>query len=176
MPTRICRLAPNHITILSLLIVLSSIPFYLTGEFFVGGWIMGVGSLLDAVDGHYARRTGQVSKRGAFLDSLLDRIGEFSVMFSLFLYFDSLLIRSLITATLFFCELVSYCRARAEGLGLECRNGLFPRHIRIPVLFIGSILGERWLIYSLYVLFLGSFLTVIQRTVYVLKMTAAEEK
>jgi len=129
--------------------------------------------LFDALDGALARMTGKASAFGAFLDSTLDRFAEIALYLGLlYLYRGDTLATVLVYLTITGSLMVSYTRARAEGLGLDCKVGLFTRLERLAVLIVGLIL-ERTL-WALVVLAIFSNLTVLQRMWHV--RGAAEEE
>jgi CDP-diacylglycerol--glycerol-3-phosphate 3-phosphatidyltransferase len=130
-------------------------------------------ALFDSLDGALARLTGKATPFGAFFDSTLDRFAEIALYLGLlYLYrgatLETVLIYLAITGSL----MVSYTRARAEGLGLECKVGLFTRLERLAVLTLGLLL-EQTLI-ALIILAIFSNLTVLQRVWHVKRLTAKE--
>ncbi|MFZ0929935.1 MAG: CDP-alcohol phosphatidyltransferase family protein [Syntrophobacteraceae bacterium] len=138
------RLTPNHITYGGLLIsMLAGICFaYLP---FLGGVFTLLTGLLDTLDGSLARATGQSKKFGAFLDSVLDRYTELLIYLGIWFYFyrksaDTHYLL-LILLILFGSLMVSYTRARAEGLGEGCLVGVFQRGERIILLGVAGILN-----------------------------------
>lgn len=122
------------------------------------------------LDGISARVNGRVTRFGAFLDSLLDRYSDAFIFLSIAWYLASrenhsgafLSIGSMVGAFL-----VSYARARAEGLNIEGKIGLMERPERIILLIIGTLTG--WLIPVLWVIFIFTQITVIQRAYVVWK-------
>ncbi|HVM95477.1 MAG TPA: CDP-alcohol phosphatidyltransferase family protein, partial [Candidatus Acidoferrales bacterium] len=115
--------------------------FYARGWLFTGGWLLLTTGSLDIVDGRVARRTSGGSKRGAFLDSVIDRYADASAFFGMALYFrDSWVLWPALFALLGGL-MVSYVRARAEGLGAECKVGLLQRPERYVILGFGTIFG-----------------------------------
>jgi len=128
---------------------------------------------MDTLDGRYSRMSGKGSMFGAFLDSTLDRIEEGVVIAAVAWYFAD---RGDATAA-FACVLtvlgslmVSYTRARAEALGVECKVGIATRPVRVVVLSIGLVfakgagLGDFELLApAIYVLAVLTAFTVIQR-------------
>lgn len=134
------RLRPNHLTLAGVVLagaagyVASQGALRLTGSLFL------VGSLLDGLDGALARRTGTASRFGAFLDSIADRVAEGLLLFGLLVFFlrrDEDLGAALAFLALLASILVSYARARAEGLGLRGTGGLAPRPVRVAILVLG---------------------------------------
>ncbi len=163
---------PAGATIAGLFVTLLGSWFVWKGSYFTGGIILVFGSLFDAVDGSIARLTGTSSKGGAALDSVLDRVGEILVLTAVLAgkagsQHDSLLY--IIPLALGGSLLVSYVRARAEGLGIDCEVGLFTRTERL-VLVISSIVfssiwGSTIIVWGCSVIAVGSWITALQRLV-----------
>jgi CDP-diacylglycerol--glycerol-3-phosphate 3-phosphatidyltransferase len=137
---------------------------------------MTVGSLFDALDGGIARLTGKASKAGAALDSSLDRVSE-SALFIAFLagragseHVTILYAAPLAMAGSF---MVSYVRARAEGLGIECGVGVFTRTERlialITALFVAGWVGSTAIVVGCLLVAVGAWITAFQRLVRVLR-------
>ena len=137
------------------------------GRFLLGGLLLLGGSATDMLDGALARATGKVSKRGGLLDSTLDRVSEAAVLFGLLYYFvdgGDLEEALLVFLTLAASVLVSYVKARAEGLGLECNVGLVTRPERIILLSAGLISGQVTIL--LYIVAAASFVTAAHRFIH----------
>jgi CDP-diacylglycerol--glycerol-3-phosphate 3-phosphatidyltransferase len=138
------RLTPNHVTYGGLLIsMLAGLSFiYLP---LLGGVFTLLTGFLDTLDGSLARATGQSKKFGAFLDSVLDRYTELIIYLGIWLYFYRNHAQTsyflLILLILFGSLMVSYTRARAEGLGERCLVGFFQRGERIILLGVAGILN-----------------------------------
>lgn len=138
------NLTPNHITYGGLVLsMLAGLSFaYLP---LLGGLLTLLAGLLDTLDGSLARATGQSKKFGAFLDSVLDRYTEFIIYLGIWFYFyrsdDHTPYLLLILLILFGSLMVSYTRARAEGLGERCLGGAFQRGERIVLLGVAGILN-----------------------------------
>ena len=170
---------PDSITLLGTFgVVVVSVIFLAQGQFLIGSFLFMLFVGLDAVDGTVARLLNRNSKWGAFFDSVLDRIADGAVLGSLAFYFASennvtYFVLSLIS--LVASEIVSYTKARAEGLGLNCDTGLAERPERVIVVVAGTFLagiGINWmLLASIWVLAAISVITVIQRMLFVLKQT-----
>ena len=137
---------PNHLTVLGALIAVGAGYAASQGALLPAGLIFLAGSLMDGLDGALARHTDSVSRTGAFLDSVLDRVGEAALLIGLSLYFareeDTLAVVGT-AAALALSMLVSYARARAESLGLN-RGGIIPapRSIRVVILSAGLIIAQ----------------------------------
>jgi CDP-diacylglycerol---glycerol-3-phosphate 3-phosphatidyltransferase len=160
---------------------------------FVGGVVVGVGqarwgavvlivaALCDAMDGQLARRTGQVTRFGAFLDSNVDRIEETAVMAGIAAYFQATHwthSEALVVATMLALAgslITSYARARAEGLGLDCKVGWFERPDRVAVVTAGLVFGPWFLVAAILVVLVLSWVTVLQRIHYVHRVSSQAE-
>jgi CDP-diacylglycerol---glycerol-3-phosphate 3-phosphatidyltransferase len=140
---------------------------------FLGGLAFIVGSVMDTLDGRYSRMSGKGTMFGAFLDSTLDRIEEGVVLTAVAWYFadrgDSIEAAACVVVVLG-SLMVSYTRARAEALGVECKVGIATRPVRVVVLSIGLVFGAGELISdvdllpaSIYALVALTAFTVAQR-------------
>ncbi|HET9276046.1 MAG TPA: CDP-alcohol phosphatidyltransferase family protein [Gemmatimonadales bacterium] len=185
---RLVRLGvtPNLITTVgATLVVLSAVGFAL-GAVRLGGALLLLSGVVDTFDGAVARSSGKVSRFGAFYDSTLDRVGDGATFIGIAIYFlrapdvayriESVL---LCMVAILSSLLVSYARARAEGLGLECKVGLVQRAERllgigVPSLLVGAGPGAVVLQAITALLAVLSTVTVIQRFVYVYRVTRAD--
>ncbi len=164
-------LTPNAITWIGFFITAGAAAIIVTGNMFTAGIVMLVAGLFDMLDGAVARIKGQVTRFGAVLDSTFDRLCEAMLLLALLYVFarDSQIIWSLLTGIALVCSLmVSYIRARIEGLGVECKAGIFTRPERVILLALGLLLNQinYALISAVGLLALLSFYTVIERLVY----------
>ncbi len=162
------KIHPNLVTLLSLLLGIVAFLFYWQGIFWAGAIFLFLCGIFDTFDGEIARQTNKVTKIGGFLDSTADRINEFLIYLGLFLYYYSHETYALfwIFTAMFGSMMVSYTRARGEGLGISPQVGFFERFTRILLLIIGSFLGKHIMIYVLALLTLGTIQTMIQRIIY----------
>ncbi len=115
------------------------------GKMQLAAVLITIGGLLDGIDGLLARLSGQASSYGAFLDSVLDRWSESVVFLGLLWWYlraDMPVEVILIYVSLASSLLVSYTRARAEGVGAQCKRGLFTRLERVVVLIAGLVLNQ----------------------------------
>lgn len=169
------RLSPNALTVIGFIITLTAAFLVLQGYFMAGGVVVLVAGFFDMVDGALARYQGKVTRFGAALDSTLDRYAEAALFLALvWFYFPrgSLLTVVLIYAVLVGSLLVSYVRARAEGLGLKGESGFFTRSERVIVLALGLMLNQ--VIIALWILAILTHLTVLQRLANIWKQTMPE--
>jgi len=167
------RLTPNVLTIAGFLINIGVAALLAWGHLFIGGFLVLLSGVFDLLDGALARVTGQSTKFGAILDSTFDRFSEAIVLFGLlFFYTHPPLTREilLIFTAMVGSVLVSYVRARAEGLGLRCEVGLFTRPERIILLAVGLIFSQT-LTYILWILAAGTNLAVLWRLLYLWRQT-----
>jgi CDP-diacylglycerol--glycerol-3-phosphate 3-phosphatidyltransferase len=171
------RLTPNAISLTGFVLNVVAAVLVWQELFFLGGMAFIVGSVCDTLDGRYSRMSGKGSPFGAFLDSTLDRAEEGIVLTAVAAYFatkgDELAVAATVAAVLF-SLMVSYTRARAEALGVECKVGIASRAVRVVILSIGLLfargasLGDFQLLApAVYVLAVLAIITTIQRIVHV---------
>ena len=161
-------ITPDMITVTALLGTVAGAALIATGHLAAGGFVCWGFAMLDSVDGALARARGVSSRWGALLDSTSDRVADGAVFGALVLHFaerDPLLAR-LALFCLVFGVVVSYVKARAEGLGAECNVGIAERAERLIIVLGGVILGS-WVPYvlaaCLWVLAALTLVTVGQR-------------
>lgn len=163
------RVSATAVTLTALPLSVLAAWFFASGWFILGGVMVALVGLCDTLDGELSRRTGTASALGAFVDSTVDRLSESFVLVGLYWYYRDSWFGLLAVVALVFSLMVSYVRARAEGVGRECKIGFFERPVRVLVLLFGAfVLGRTWMPVALGVIALGSLITVIQRIVYVL--------
>ena len=133
------HVAPNLLTLGGFLISCISSYLFHKGMVGAGGWIMIFGATFDMFDGRIARLTGQASKSGAFFDSVMDRFGEAVVFLGLASYYRSTWVLPYVVLALVGSLMVSYTRARGEGVGVDVKTGVMQRPERIVYLGVGSI-------------------------------------
>src|ERR671918_2475060 len=139
------RLTPNAISIAGLVGNLIAALLVTQRLFTLAGVAFIAGSVMDTLDGRYSRMSGKGTLFGAFLDSTLDRIEEGIVLTAIGAYFaarhDELAVAAVVAAVLF-SLMVSYTRARAEALGVECKVGIASRAVRVVILSIGLLFAR----------------------------------
>jgi CDP-diacylglycerol--glycerol-3-phosphate 3-phosphatidyltransferase len=123
-------ITPDILTWLGLVLNIITATVIATGHLLIGGVLVLVAGLFDIFDGALARYTQKTTTFGSLLDSTFDRISEAAVLFGLLFFsvtnenvLETFLIFGVMTASF----LISYVRARSEGLGIDCRTGLFTR-------------------------------------------------
>ncbi len=173
------RVRPNTITTVGTALVIASAVFYGMGRVRMGALLFLISGIVDTIDGQVARNGAMVSRFGAFYDSTLDRIGDgatFAGIGAYFLFAPDVAYREASVITCMIAILaslvVSYARARAEGLGLDCKVGIAQRAERIvllgvPTLLFGAGPGSVLLQAIVALLTLLSLVTIVQRIVYV---------
>jgi CDP-diacylglycerol--glycerol-3-phosphate 3-phosphatidyltransferase len=178
------RLTPNKISMIGLVGNLVAAVLIIADQFVLAGLAFILGSLMDTLDGRYSRMSGKGTLFGAFLDSTLDRIEEGVVLTAVAWYFaeqgDSLAAAACVF-TVLGSLMVSYTRARAEALGVECTVGLATRPVRVVILSIGLLFAQGlWLgdfdllAPAVYLLAILTTLTVVQRVWHVKQELASE--
>ena len=171
------RLTPNAISLTGLALNVVAAVLVWQRLFFLGGVAFIVGSIMDTLDGRYSRMSGKGTPFGAFLDSTLDRMEEGIVLTAVGAYFATRHNEAAVAAVVVAVVaslMVSYTRARAEALGVECKVGLATRPVRVVILSIGLVfakgasLGSFELLEpAVYVLAGLSVITVVQRILHV---------
>jgi len=161
------RLTPNAISLTGFALCLVAAALVWEDHYLAGGIAFAVGSVFDTLDGRYARASGKGTPFGAFLDSTLDRVEEGVVLAAVAANFaqahDETAVAAVVVAVLA-SLMVSYTRARAEALGVECKVGLATRAVRVVILSAGLIFAEQELLEpAVYVLAGLSVVTVAQR-------------
>ena len=172
-------ITPNQISLTGFALNVTAAVLLYEKLFFLAGVAFIVGSIMDTLDGRYSRMSGKGTQFGAFLDSTLDRLEEGFVLTAVGAYFayrhDQLAVAAVVLAVLA-SLMVSYTRARAEALGVECKVGLATRPVRVVILSIGLVFARgasignfELLAPAVYVLAGLSLFTVCQRIWHVRK-------
>jgi CDP-diacylglycerol--glycerol-3-phosphate 3-phosphatidyltransferase len=179
------RLTPNTITVIGLVLTLVAATMVAAGWLLAGAAVLTVGSLLDAVDGALARARGGGTAFGGFLDSTLDRAGEAILYTGVAAYFliqtgDPAWPVLLAIVALGGSFLVSYSRAKAEGIGVSASVGLAPRTERLVLAIAGIALAGLGfapaLIGALAIIAILTVATVMQRIWHVWRLSEATRK
>jgi CDP-diacylglycerol---glycerol-3-phosphate 3-phosphatidyltransferase len=175
--------SPDVVTLIGTLgVVVGSLAFYPRHEFFWGTVVITCFVFSDLIDGTMARMTGRSSSWGAWLDSTLDRVGDAAVFGGIALWFagdgDDLLMVSLALYCLAAGAVVSYARARAEGLGMTADVGVTERADRLVAILVATGLDGLGVPYvqaaALWLLAVGSTVTIGQRALAVRRQALAE--
>ena len=158
-------ISPNALTAIGFLLTVVVAIVLATGNLLWGGLLLIFAALFDTLDGALARHAGKTSVFGAFFDSVMDRFSESVTLIALVYYYSSqpngqvpvLLLALSMMGSL----MVSYTRARAEAVQIECKEGFFQRTERIVVLIFGLVTG--WMLPVLWVLAIFPNFTAVQR-------------
>lgn len=172
------RLTPNAISLTGFFLCVVAAALILKGWWIAGGIAFIVGSICDTLDGRYSRMSGKASPFGAFLDSTLDRVEEGVVLAAVAYQFshdpDITVIASgdvavaVLVIAVIASIMVSYTRARAEALGVECKVGIADRTVRVVVLSAGLVFGDlKFIEPAVYLLAAMAVITVFQRIFHV---------
>jgi len=176
--------SPNALSLAGLSLSLITGLIYAQGSFFWAGAVLVLAGICDVLDGQMARLTGKISSFGAFLDSAIDRFSELFIFLGLAWHFSGLSAENpgstlgsvavlIIILALSGSFMVSYTRARAEGLGVDCKVGWMQRPERITLLILGSLIaglpvaGPFIMIGTVFIIAALSNYTAVQRIVYV---------
>ncbi|MBV9773740.1 MAG: CDP-alcohol phosphatidyltransferase family protein [Gemmatimonadetes bacterium] len=177
------RVHPNVITTVGFLVTVAAGVAFFLGHLRTGGTLIIVGGICDIFDGYVARGTGLASAFGSFYDSTLDRISEIVVFLGIFSLYSgghpdmgppSMVY--VVALALAGSLMVSYTRARAEGLGIDCKVGVMQRPERIVLLglstmFFGTMWNGAVLTWVLIAMALLTNFTAVQRIVWVYRFT-----
>lgn len=182
---------PNAITVTSVLVSIAAGALFHFGFIFAAGIVLFAGSTFDMIDGRVARARGISTSHGAFFDSTLDRVAEILVFLGILSYFRGDVFIYVVYLILASTTMVSYTRARAEGLGVSCTVGVMQRTERIVYLgaacifnFIGNLIltpfglpmDDIVLRLVLVLILLLSTYTFLQRIVHTLKELRKREE
>lgn len=190
---------PNILSTFGLILSMATGLMFGMGAFFWAAWVLVLAGVFDTLDGHIARQMNKATPFGAFFDSTLDRYSDMALFLGLAYFFaegngpgqsmdagngvdPSPLTVVVIILAMVGSFMVSYARARAEGLGLDCKGGLMQRPERITLLIMGSLLaaipaiGPLLLKGVLIILAVSTNVTAIHRIVYVKKQFQKENK
>lgn len=159
-------ITPNIATLTGVLITVCGAVFIVYGQFIIAGVCIMLGAIFDLIDGSIARRTNKISDKGALMDSVMDRVSEGTVLLALVIWFSSPENNERIGIILGFLAfagsiMVSYIRARAEGLGLRGNSGFLTRPERVVIVIVTLMLG--YPIWGLWILGIGTPLSAIHR-------------
>jgi CDP-diacylglycerol--glycerol-3-phosphate 3-phosphatidyltransferase len=139
------RLTPNAISVTGFVGNVIAAVLVTQRYFFLAGIAFVLGSVCDTLDGRYSRMSGKGTPFGAFLDSTLDRVEEGIVLCAVAAYFSDRgndLAVAAVVVTVLMSLMVSYTRARAEALGVECKVGIATRPVRVVILSAGLLFAK----------------------------------
>lgn len=172
------RISPNMLSVAGLALTAGAAVLIWYEHFVTAAIVFSLGSICDMLDGAVARLSEKVTPLGAFLDSTFDRLGEGVILTAIALVYahdgilyeqyDNLLVVGAAFATMIGSFLVSYARARAEALGLDCKVGLMTRPERLLLLGVGMLFQKFGVLpVVMYILAVLTAFTVLQRILHV---------
>jgi len=176
---------PNALTTLGFIFNIVGAIFFALSYLRVGGMFIVLGAVCDTIDGRIARHGQMKTKFGALYDSVMDRYSEFIMFFGIAVHFvrgGSYWTSVAIFAAVGGSVMVSYVRARAEGLGLECNVGMMQRTERITYISVGAVIGdlpyihEFFLIMAIWIIAVLANYTAVQRMLYLYRQTSDERE
>jgi CDP-diacylglycerol--glycerol-3-phosphate 3-phosphatidyltransferase len=173
-------ISPNAVTAVGFILTVVAALVLSQGYFRAGALVLLAASLCDMLDGSLARLTGQSSIFGAFLDSTIDRYAE-SITFLALVYYYSGVPGARTEIVLIFVILVgslmvSYTRARAEALQVECKAGMLQRPERVILLILGLLVGAWLLVPVLWIMAIFTNVSAVQRIYEVYTKTSEQER
>ena len=174
-------LTPDSLTWIGLVIAIGAAVLAATSHLFAAGWVVAFSGIFDLLDGALARATNRVTRFGAVLDSTLDRVAEAAICVGLLVYYlsqGSLIGTIVVGAGMVGGQMVSYIRARAEGMDLKCEVGVFTRPERVVILSLGLLFAKfnPVLLIALGLIAGLSWITAGQRLYHVWKLTKEQSK
>lgn len=170
------RLTPNFFTVTGFVVTVIGAALIVYSPL-AGGLVILLGGGFDVLDGIVARTNGRVTRFGAFLDSVLDRYSDAFVFLSIatYMYLQGEMAGVILSLlTLVGALLISYARARAEALGIDCHTGLMERPERVILTAFACLTG--YFIPVLWILCIFTHLTVIQRVIHVRRGSSAAKE
>lgn len=185
------RMGPNTITLMGFLVSVLAAYFFARGWFGYAGWTMIFGATFDMFDGRVARITGKASRSGAFFDAVMDRFGEGACFLGLAYYFRESFMLPVVIAALIGSTLVSYTKARGEGVGVDCKVGMMQRPERIVYLGVAAAfdpimnvaLGRWWsppppalIIAAVSFIALMTMITAVHRMIFIMNALDTQDK
>ena len=171
------KITPNELTVAGLALSALTIPLIVRGHFIMAAIVLLVAGICDMLDGAVARISQKITPFGAFLDSTSDRMSEGFVLGGIGLWYaihNSFWMLGVVFWVLICSFLVSYTRARAEAVGLDCKVGFASRPERLVGLMIGLVLAKyHVLVFMLLLLAVLTGWTVVVRILHVRRQMAA---
>ncbi len=172
-------ISPNSLTLAGLIITSMASAALILLQPRIGGILILIGGMCDSIDGSLARSSGKESRFGALLDSTVDRFSEFVMFFGIIAYFMRMQdYTSAVVAFVALCGsiMVSYSRARAEGLGFEAELGFMQRAERIVLLGAGALFHPVLFKLSIWLVAIFANFTAWQRIAHAYRQDETENK
>ncbi len=156
-------ISPSTLTLIGLAPAAIAGWLFATGNVRAGGVMVATSGLFDMLDGHVARLAGRQTRFGALLDSTIDRFSEIAIFLGLAILFEDRLSQYGVLLALSGSLMVSYVRARAEGLDFTCKRGLLQRPERMLILVAGAIAGVNFLRWAVWLIAVLAHVTAVER-------------
>ncbi len=185
------KMGPNTITAIGFLISCVAAYLFASGWLGYAGWVMIFGATFDMFDGRVARMTGRTSRSGAYFDAVMDRFGEGACYMGLAYFFRSSFMLPVTIAAMIGSQMVSYTRARGEGIGIDCKIGMMQRPERIVSLGVAAAFDpimtlalHRWWAQPAPVLMIAALcfiagmtiFTAVQRMIYIMNALDSQDR
>lgn len=176
------NISPNVLSVFGLLAGLGAGLFFAFNHPVWAAILIIISGVFDILDGKVAAKANKKSLYGAIFDSTLDRYSEFFIYFGLAIYFRNRWPLWILFFTFLGSTMVSYTRARAEGLGIECKIGFMQRAERMTLLVLGALIGSIFKIFDtamivvLIAIALVSNITAFERTLHVRKIEIQKKR
>lgn len=170
---------PNFFTVLGLIVSIIGAYFFAKHNLRIGAIYILLGGLCDIIDGKVARKTGLSTKFGALFDSSLDRYSEVFMFLGVAIHFvkmDYTTTSIMVFLGLGGSMMVSYVRARAEGLGYACKVGIMQRPERIVYICAGALIHEYILMVVVWMIAILANFTALQRMYHVWNLERIEKE
>ena len=159
------KVHPNTITVMGLVPAILAGFAFAVGRVRLGGIFLGISGLLDLMDGLVAKISNRQTSFGAILDSTLDRYGEIAVFVGLAVLYRETTTLYAVMLALCGSLMVSYVKARAEGLGFSCESGLLQRPERLVIILVGALAGVGYLKWAIWIVAVLANATAVERLI-----------
>jgi phosphatidylinositol phosphate synthase len=159
------HVSPNTLTVIGLIPALGAGAAFAVGRIRLGGVLLGVSGLFDLSDGLLARLGNKETKFGALLDSTIDRYSEIAVFVGLAVFYRAEVALYGVLAAVAGSLMVSYVKARAEGLGFDCAGGMLQRPERLVILILGALIGANVLKWAIWLIAALANVTAVERLI-----------
>jgi CDP-diacylglycerol--glycerol-3-phosphate 3-phosphatidyltransferase len=159
------HVSPNALTVLGFLPAIGAGVAFAEGMVRLGGILLGVSGLFDLTDGLLARIGNKETKFGALLDSTIDRYSEIAVFIGLAIFYRGEAALYGVLIALAGSLMVSYLKARAEGLGFSCKSGMLQRPERLVILILGALIGANVLRWAIWLVAVLANITAVERLI-----------
>jgi phosphatidylglycerophosphate synthase len=156
---------PNTLTLMGIVPAVAAGVVFAGGMVRTGGVLVGISGLFDLLDGLVARVGNKQTRFGALLDSTLDRFAEIAVFIGLAVLFRETFALYGVVLAMGGSLMVSYVRARAEGLGCVCEVGMLQRPERFIILLLGALLGVSFLKWAIWIIAVMANATAVERLI-----------